>query len=98
MKKKLKWIIPSLLLAIAIIYFTMTPIGALRFKIVTMGYPLSAFTFEIMDEANHMTLNENQVGYSLDNAPFEEPTQSELINWIVTKHGLFYSADYYGWG
>ena len=98
MKKKLKWIIPSLSLVIAIIYFAMTPIGALRFKIVAMGYPLSAFTFEIMDEPYHMTLDENQIGYSLENPPFEEPTQAELINWVVTKHGLFYIAEYYGWG
>ncbi len=98
MKKKLKWIVPSILVAIPIIYFTMTPIGALRFEILTLGHPISAFTFDIMDEPYHMAINENQIGYSLENPPFEEPTQSELINWIVTKCGLFYSADYYGWG
>ena len=51
-----------------------------------------------MDELNYMTLDENQIDYSLDKALFEEPTQSELINWVLTKHGIFYSADYYGWG
>ncbi|MFI3284397.1 MAG: hypothetical protein R3Y57_04875 [Erysipelotrichaceae bacterium] len=96
--KNLKWIVLSTLVVISTIYFTMTPIGALRFEILTLGHPISAFTFEVMDESNYMTLNENQLGYSLDNAPFEEPTQSELINWVVTKHGLFYSANYYGWG
>ena len=98
MKKKLKWIIPCSVLLALLIYFTMTPLGALRFKIITLGHPLSAFTFEMMDEPNHMSINENQTPYSLDNPPFEEPTQSKLINWTVTKHGIFYTADYYGWG
>ena len=51
-----------------------------------------------MDEPYHMTITGNQKRYYLDNPPFEEPTQSELINWTVTKHGVFYTADYYGWG
>ena len=97
-KKKLKWFIPPFILLVSIIYFTMTQIGALRFEIITLWHPLSAFEFEIMDEPYHMTITGNQKRYYLDNPPFEEPTQSELINWTVTKHGVFYTADYYGWG
>ncbi|MFI3225880.1 MAG: hypothetical protein R3Y09_00610 [Clostridia bacterium] len=98
MKKKLKWIIPSSIILLFAIYFTMTPIGALRLSVIAHGYPACAFDLAIMDEPYHMVLDDNQTGYSLHNPPFEEATQAELINWYVTKHGIFYTADYYGWG
>ena len=98
MKKRLKWMIPCSILLVALVYFTMTPIGALRFRIITLGHPLSAFTFSVMNEPNPISIDENQTAYSLDNPPFEKSTQSELINWTITKHGVFYTADFYGWG
>lgn len=97
MKKLFKWITTICLLLI-IGYFTMTKMGALRLAVITSGHPLSAFSFEIMDEPYHIDTDENQTGYSLDNPPFEKATQSKLVNWIVTKHGIFYTANYYGWG
>lgn len=79
-------------------YFFMTPIGALRFKIITSGYPISAFTFEISHQTNYMDITDTQIGFTLKKAPFEKKSQSELINWVVTKKGYFYFAQYYGWG
>lgn len=99
MRKNLKYFLPiSIILTILIVYFTMTPVGALRFKILTLGYTISAFTFEIMDDAYPMEVKKNQIAYSLENEPFEEISQGELTNWIVTKHGIFYIANFYGWG
>lgn len=54
MKKKLKWIVPIAILIITIVYFTMTPIGALRLRIISIGHPINAFTFEIMDNPYHI--------------------------------------------
>lgn len=79
-------------------YLFMTPAGALRLKIALKGYPIKAVTSILAGKPEHMLMDDNQIIYSLDNPPFEKDTQSELINWVVTKHGIFYTADYYGWG
>ncbi len=81
-----------------VFYFTMTPKGSLRFKLFLSGYPVAALTMQTKDEPNKMQLTSNQIGFSLTNAPYEEDTQAELINWVVTKHSIFYTAQYYGWG
>lgn len=98
MKKKAKLMVAIIILMIICIYLFMTPVGALRLKIALTGHPIKAITFTIADKPNHMFIDDNQIGYSLENPPFEKDTQSELINWVVTKHGIFYTADYYGWG
>ncbi len=97
MKKKNITIIIAALIVLAAAYFTMTPKGALRLAVISSGHPISAFTFEIKEEPYTMSIKENQKGYSLENPPVEKVTDSELVNWIVTKHGIFYFAKYYGW-
>ncbi|MDD4849853.1 MAG: hypothetical protein PHO10_04040 [Gemmiger sp.] len=102
MKKKLKWIVPSVLSVFGVLliacYFSMTAMGALRFAIITSGHPVAAFTFKTMATPYYTYAEANKTGYSLENPPFEADTQSELVNWAVTKHGVFYTAYYEGWG
>ena len=97
-KRKKSVIIAAICALMMTGYFTMTKIGALRLAIITSGYPLSAFTFELMDESYTFYTAENQTANSLENPPVHKPTRSELVNWVVTKHGIFYTAHYYGWG
>ena len=97
--KKKKWIAALvLLLVVCLIYLTMTPVGALRRTMLQKGYITQAFHLEFLEEPYPMQLEENEIGYSLANPPMEVPTQSDLINWVVVKNGLFYEAFYYGWG
>ncbi len=97
MKRKLKWIFATLLTAV-VMYVTMTPMGALRLAVLHHGYPLKALVLELRDTPHKMGLEENQIGYSLIDPPFEKDTQAKLVNWVVTKQGPFYVGDYYGWG
>ncbi len=97
MNKKI-WLMPLLLIMMLVAYFTMTKDGALRFAVILSGNPIEAFSYEVMDEPYSIYLEENQIPFSLENPPIDEPTQSELVNWVVTKNGIFYSAEYYGWG
>ncbi len=93
--KKRTFIIILLLLILA--YFTMTPIGALRLAVLSSGYPVRAFTLELEEEPIDMVVEENQIGYSLKNPPIEFATQGELVNWVVTRYGIFYVGKYFGW-
>ncbi len=90
--------LPILLILALACYFTLTPIGALRLGIMAAGYPVAAWRFTVLEQPYHMALEENQLGYSLENPPYEADTNSDLVNWVVTKHGPFYTARYYGWG
>ncbi len=98
MKRKLIPAVCVLLVVLCIAYCAMTPLGALRLRILLSGYPMAALKPELLPVPHRMYLEQGQIGYSLGNPPFEEDTQAQLVNWVVTKHGLFYSARYYGWG
>ena len=78
-------------------YFLMTPIGALRGALIMSGHPVSAFTLELEPHADAIYTEKNQIVYSLQNPPVEQATDSELVNWIVTRYGIFYIGQYYGW-
>ncbi len=98
MKKKIsRKIIGKVLIILVIAYFTMTPKGALRLAVLTSGYPLTAFTLEVADAPTDMVIEANQIGYSLKNPPIEQATEGELVNWVVTRYGIFYFAKYFGW-
>ena len=83
-------------------YLTMTPVGALRLCIALSGHPVSAVTAEIGPESYDFSQG-SQIGFSLTGSepgsvPYEKATDSYLRNWVVTPHGIFYTADYFGWG
>lgn len=96
-KLKRKRIIRAGIILVIIAYFLMTPIGALRGALIMSGHPISAFSFELEEHADAIYTKDNQIGYSLKNPPIENATQSELVNWIVTRYGIFYIGRYYGW-
>lgn len=97
MKKGTRIAIIVGIILLAIAYFAMTRIGALRLAIIASGHPVNAFTFEVKEKPYKMDLTENQEGISIDNPPAEKGADAELVNWVVTKHGIFYTAEYYGW-
>ena len=77
-------------------YCFLTPKGAVRFAIVRHGYPVESLTAKLIK--NHSSLaNENETIYSLDNPPYEGPTQTELTDWAAIRYGIFYWGDYFGW-
>lgn len=98
MKNKLKWIGSTVLGILLCAYLFMTPTGALRLGVALSGHPIKAVTSVITDKSYDFYTEDNQIGYSFENPPYEKETGSELINWIVTKHGIFYIAEYFGWG
>ncbi|MGN1386070.1 MAG: hypothetical protein ACI4XS_05670 [Bacillus sp. (in: firmicutes)] len=98
MKKRTRSITAFLVLLIAFIYFAATPTGALRFAIMKAGYPTySLKTIEVSDTPYEAELESNQTMYSLVNPPIDEATQGVLENWVVSKYGVFYWGDFYGW-
>ncbi|MFA9379097.1 MAG: hypothetical protein ACERKZ_20480 [Lachnotalea sp.] len=97
MKKKLKWIIIFLLIVLCF-YSFMTPRGALRFAIAISGHPIKSITSLDITDKSYFYTEDNQIGYSLDNPPYDTLTATELRNWVVTQYGVFYIAEYYGEG
>lgn len=97
MKKKLTWIIPIAILAILVIYLFLTPVGALRFAVVKEGYPIKAVTLRISNEPYQGSIKDNEIMYTILNPPHENTTDSDLVNWVVAKRGVFYFGSYYGW-
>jgi len=106
-KRKLKRIIPLVVFIGLFVYFVMTPIGALRLGIALTGYPVKAVTSVITFNSPHpmdnlcgysLGIAANQIGYTLENPPHDVQTDSDLTNWVVTRHGVFYTGSYFGWG
>ena len=97
MKRKLKRLTPTILLIIVLGYFFLTPIGALRLAVAIYGYPVKSITLQISDKPYGKSVEDNQKMYTLINPPYEESTESELKNWIVTRYGIFYFGNYHGW-
>jgi hypothetical protein len=93
-------IVAASILTILIIvsgYFIMSEIGALRLALLLNGHPVSALTLAVKEQPSEMELSDNQTGFSLENPPVDKETSSKLVNWVVTRHGFFYTAEYYGW-
>ncbi len=87
------------LFIVFIMYFTMTPSGAVRHSIFWHGYPLHAVTFNVTkDLPATFRPAENQVGYSFtDNPPYASITDTQMYNWVATRYGIFYIGSYFGW-
>lgn len=98
MKSGLKWLLGGLLVLAVLADTMLTPAGALRRGVALSGHPLKALTLRAKKQEYPHDLAENQTGYALENPPVEVATQSELVNWVVTKQGVYYTAAYYGWG
>lgn len=71
--------------------------NSLKFAIFREGYPIHSITIGLTDKPYQAEVENNQKIYSLVNPPIEEATQGKLENWIVSKYGVFYWGDFYGW-
>lgn len=66
------------------------------------GYPVIAFTTEIVDDELHNRIDkqilesQNAKCYTLTKPVFEKATKGKLRNYKVTKKGILYFAEYYG--
>ncbi|KIR01814.1 hypothetical protein P261_00628 [Lachnospiraceae bacterium TWA4] len=98
-KKRTKKMIIVAIIVLVLGYLTITPMGALRLSVamtgITVGDPIHGFIVKIDNDDSYFEVKENQVVYRLENPPIESGT-GELTNWLVTKHGIFYTAEYYG--
>lgn len=97
MKKKSIIMIFSIVILVLITYLIATPTGALRFAILRAGYPIKSITMKISDTPYKIGVKGNEEIYTLTNLPMEKATQGILENWIVSKHGVFYWGEYFGW-
>lgn len=102
MRKKRKSIIMAaacILLVMLLAYAFLTPMGALRAAVFVNLYPVSAVT---MDARFQRAADWKSAGTAIyeitSHIPHERATDSDLVNWIVYRHGPFYTAEYYGWG
>ena len=85
-------------------YVFMTPMGALRATALAVGYPVEAVTMKIRPatarDAGVRELD-NPAGSTVynicENAPRSRATDTVMENWIVYRHGPFYTANYYGY-
>ena len=91
-----KSLIVKILLLIIVIYFFMTPLGALRLSIACNGYPLKAMVYPIGNRERSLEEEENEKVYVLYNPPVEKDTEGTLTNWRVKKYLIFYLATYRG--
>lgn len=103
MKSKGKPVAALLALLIAA-YLFCTPTGALRRTLLLAGYPVSAVFLSAREASasdvgvGTLEPSEHTTIYRiLSPVPHESATDADLENWIVTQHGLFYTAEYYGW-
>lgn len=92
-----------IILLSAVRFNPFTPVGALRCKLITQGYILSAM---IMDAKKvnpssfvYKSLKENETLYAITfGTPYESDTATYLVRWLVKKSGSGYVCRYYGWG
>lgn len=97
LKKKFAWIIPITIIVILVSYLFLTTMGALRLAVTKEGYPINAFTLRLSDKTFQGSIEDNQTMYTIQNPPHENPTNSDLVNWVVVKKGVIYFGSYYGW-
>lgn len=89
----------GILLVVLLAYVFLTPMGALRAAVFANLYPVSAVTMDAQVQRAVDWVPAEAVIYEItSHVPHERPTDSDLVNWIVYRHGPFYTAEYYGWG
>lgn len=73
-----------------------TPKMALRTEVLLMGYPVAAFTSEIIDyDYQNVPLEEKGYGgYVFSKPPIEKATQGYLDTYQVKKVGFLYFAEF----
>ena len=102
MRKKRKSIIMAaacILLVMLLAYAFLTPMGALRTAVFVNLHPASAVTMDARFQRAADWVSAEAVIYEItSHVPHERATDSDLVNWIVYRHGPFYTAEYYGWG
>lgn len=87
-----------MIIIVAIILYThCTPTGALRLAILGTGHPISALVPMISDNTYKGDIKENQILYTIENAPIEKATQASLKNWVITRYGFIYIGKHYGY-
>lgn len=98
--KRLKYML-AVILAVAAVYFFMTPMGALRLSVALSGKLTDAVLLKAQPA--------QEVGYPDDtgprsvlyciteHVPFYELTDGVGRNWEIKQFGPFYAAVYYGW-
>ena len=103
MNSMVKRIVAACLLLL-VCYVVLTPIGALRATLLWSGFPAEALHLQVkVATAADVGLSKldnpsNTTIYRIvSNVPHAEFTDTDLYNWIVSKHGIFYTAKYYGW-
>lgn len=95
--KKSIIIIFSIIILVLITYLIVTPTVALRFAILREGYPIKSITMKLSDTPYKISIKGDEKIYTLTNPPMEKATQCILENWVVSKHGIFYWVEYFGW-
>lgn len=86
------------------VYAFMTPVGMLRTLALVHGFPVEAVTMRVR-EAEPADVGvvclDNPEGSTIyhiyENAPYAWVTDTVMENWIIYRHGPFYTVEYYGY-
>ena len=93
-----------------ILFALFSPLGALRLAVLLHGYPIDAVLLSASISQKGTSVNagfytepsdllHNAHVYTItEHIPLEHATGIRLQNWIVFKYGIFYYAQYYGYG
>ncbi|MDR3645754.1 MAG: hypothetical protein P4M02_11850 [Clostridia bacterium] len=90
------------LLFVILVYIFITPVGALRAKLILDGYAYNAFGSKIVnvtsDYIHDEDVHNGDVLYSIDPPPYDIGNGGYVF-WIARKNNdVFYTAEYLGWG
>lgn len=104
MKSRLKRILP-ICFVLLLCYMLFTPIGALKTAVLLYtDTPIRALLLQskvaTASAAGCSKLDnpENTTVYHIvSHVPYGKATDTDMYNWIVSKHGIFYVGKYYGW-
>lgn len=96
-KKKTRKFWGSIILLVVLVggmYVLMLPEGAARFAVLRSGHPLAALTAQLTEEGYPNDLEDGQIGYVLEDAPYDRDYRSVMETWIVDRHGMIYIGEY----
>lgn len=93
-KRKIWTSIILLVILIGGMYGLMLPEGAVRFAILRSGHPLVALTVHMKDEGYPYELEDGQIGFVLEDAPYDRDHQSVMDTWMVYRYGMIYVGEY----
>lgn len=92
--RKIWMTIILLVILIGGMYVLMLPEGAVRFAILRSGHPLVALTAQMKENGYPYELEDGQIGFVLEEAPYDRDHKGVMDTWMVYRYGMIYVGEY----